>query len=191
MTVNFRGPYWVEILSHSIYAPHSQNICIKNWTPGGGYGDIENWDATTQPADTMIDALITLEKAFYPASYTFDGWLVWKQLLPTDVPLIVADKNIAVVGTNATPGNTKAVQATWTFRTTIGGIFKIVQLDMGNNNSFEKVKFAGLGADGLAFVQELEVVTNGWSGRDNARPNFFNQVAYTLNEKLRRSYREN
>lgn len=137
----------------------------------------------------MVENFIDIIAPFYPASYTFDGYTIYTMDTPTSPAIPRVQTALAVVGTNGTPGNTKAVQATWTWKTTLGGIFKVVNLDMGNNNSFERVTLSGLGAAGLALVAEVQSDGNGWAGRDGGQPTFFLQVSYTMNEKLRRAYR--
>jgi hypothetical protein len=184
-------PAFVEINYHSAYAPHKMTIPTLNWNPGGTAGDFETWAAGTIPADDMVEELIDLMKVFFPATVTFDSYIIYTKAAVEDPSIPRYAKSIAVVGTNATPGNSKAVQATWTVKCTDGSVAKIVMLDVGNNNSFVKVTQATVGADGLAFLAAWFASTNGWSGRKNFQPYFYLQTAYTLNEALRRQYHEN
>lgn len=181
-------PAFVQIAYHSAYAPHVMTIPTKAWTPDADYGLFETWAGGTIAADDMVENLILVMKPFFPATVIFDSFTIFTMDTPTSPAVPREFKTNNEPGTNATPGNSKAVQATWSFKTEENGIAKVVMLDMGNNNSFERVTQANVGASGLAFIAELTADTNGWSGRDNAQPTFFLQVSYTINEKLRRQY---
>lgn len=189
--VNSLSPAFVQIQYHSAYAPHVMTLPTLEWTPDADYGLFATWGAGTIAADDMIESLILKMVPFFPSTVVFDSWTIYTMADVEAQAIPRAFKTNNEPGTNATPGQTKAVQATWTFKTSEGGISKVVMLDMGNNNSFERVTQATVGGDGQAFIDEWTADTNGWSGRDNAQPVFFLQVAYTLNEKLRREYHLN
>jgi hypothetical protein len=192
MTVNSLSPYYVEINYHSAYAPHVMTMPLIGWSPGTDpTGDLELADGGSDVAGDVMLEYISLIAPFFPATVEWDYWTIFSMPTPTDTPIPVAAAASAVVGSNATPGNTKAVQATWTFKTNLGGIFKIVMLDMGNNNSFERVNFVNLGVAGTALVDYIVGDTSPFQGRDNGRPTFFMQIAYDLNDKLREQYHMN
>lgn len=181
-------PSFVQIAYHSVYAPHIATIPTLQWTPDSGYGLFETHAGSTIAADDMVEQLIDVLLPFYPSTVGFDSFTIFTMDTPTSPAIPRAFKTSAEVGSNGTPGNTKAVQGTWTFKTELGGISKIVLLDVGNNNSFEKVTQATVGVAGQAFIDEFTSDANGWAGRDGGQPVFFLQLAYTLNEKLRRNY---
>lgn len=181
-------PAFVQINYHSVYAPHVMTIPTLEWTPDAGYGLFETWAGGTIAADDMVEQLIDVMLPFFPASVGFDAFTIYTMASPTDQAIPRVFKTSAEVGSNGTPGNSHAVQATWTFKTDEGGISKLVMLDMGNNNSFERVTQATVGVAGQALIDEFTSDANGWAGRDNGQPTFFLQIAYTLNEKLRREY---
>ena len=60
---------------------------------------------------------------------------------------------------------------------------------MGSEASFDKL--SSVPGSGKVFEIDAVVtlVTNAWSGRDNAKPNTFVSETKTLNKKLRRAYR--
>ena len=184
-------PAYVRILYKSPYAPHVQTIPTRAFDQDAGtFGSFMNWNSVPVDAETMIDALIAAEKEFYGVGTNFYAWEIWSYPDEDSAPLLLSSKNIDVDGTSAAGAENKATQATWSFRTLAGGSFKIVNLDV-EVTDFEKVLSASLSGDETAFIAEVVSADNAWSGRDNARPGAFRQIAYTLNEKLRRNYYQN
>lgn len=181
-------PAFVQINYHSSFAPHVQTIPLKDWTPGAAGGDIETWAGGVVSGDSSIETLANLQEPFFPVTVLFDSFTIFTMATPTSPAIAQYSKVLTNVGTNITAAQTKAVQATWTMKTQEGGLFKLVQLDMNNGNSFAKINFAGLNAEAQALLAHLFSSTQGFAGRDGAKPSFFLQIAYTLNEKLRRSY---
>jgi len=163
-------------------------VPIKGWSPGANGGDIETWNGGTVSGDSMIETFIDLLEPFFPTTVAFDSFTIFTMATPTSPAIAQYSKVSSVVGTNATVAQTKAVQATWSMKTLAGGIFKLVMLDMNNGNSFAKILFSGLNAEAQALLDHLFDPDMGFAGRDGARPSFFLQIAYTLNEKLRRNY---
>lgn len=188
MTVHFKGPYWVEILYHSPYAPHVQTIPTLAWTPDAGYGLFATHDGGTIAADDMIEEFVEAQAPFYTAAVIFDSYTIFYQPTP-DVPSIpLSGKVLTTVGTNASTAFFKAKQATWTFKDTAGELVRYVQLDMQNGGGFDRVTSVGIAPEAQAFI---DLVTNpdyGYASRAGNRPSYFRQVAYTMNEKLRRQY---
>jgi hypothetical protein len=95
------------------------------------------------------------------------------------------------VGSAPTPGWYKAVQKTFTFRTNEFGTSKLVLLDAASFNTFNKqTTLSSGGPEDL--LRDYLGSADGWLlGRDGGKPTTFLQIAVTLNEKLRRSYRMN
>lgn len=185
---NFLGPYYVEINSHSVYAPHVQTIPTLAWNPGLTYGEFETWDGVGKAADDMVEELVDLQAEFFPASYVWDNFVIYHQPTPADPAIPLIGKVLTQTGTGPLSGTQKAVQATWSFKTVAGGLFKLTNLDVYASVDFQKTTPGNIGVEAQAVVAHVTSQGNGWSGRDNSRPSFFLQIAYTLNEKLRRQY---
>jgi len=176
---------------HSPYAPHVMTIPTLAWNPGVDGGEFETHAAGSIGGDEMIEAMIDKMKVFFAAAVTFDSFSIFTKTA-VDAPAIPRyAKALAVVGTNATPGNYKMVQSVWTAKCVNGSLAKINFMDVGNNNSFEKVTFATIGAGGTAFLDEWFASTNAWSSRQDSQPYFFLQASYGINDKLKREYHEN
>lgn len=188
MAPNFIGPWFVEINSHSAFGPHRQLIPTLQWTPGLTYGEFETWDAAGVQADDMIEQLVDTLTEFYPSSYEWDNFIVYNQPTPADPAIPMIGKVLTQVGAATSTAPSKAVQATWSFKTTLGGLSKLVLLDSYASADFAKVTPAAASPEVNAVIDEFTSVANGWAGRDNGRPSFFLQIAYTMNEKLRRQY---
>lgn len=192
MAPNSLAPAFVEIAYHSAFGSHVQTIPTLAWDPvGATYGFFDTHNGNTVDAETMIDAIVTLEAEFFPTTVIFDSWTVFTKadaLAPSN-PRV--QKNVNVAGTVAAPGWFKAAQATWTMKTDLFGEFKIVNLDVATLNAWDKITSATASADQIALIAALRDADMGWAGRDGGRPEFFQQIAFTLNEKLRREYRMN
>lgn len=191
MTVHSLAPAFVEISYHSAYAPHVMTIPTLDWTPGGTYGDFATWSSSSIAADAMIEALVDKLQPFFQATVIFDSFTVFTMEDATAPAIPRASKVLALNGTNIGVGEMKATQGTWSAKTEAGNVAKIVMLDYYHGGDFDRVDFSNVGVDGTAFLDEWFALTNGWSGRDNSRPYFFQQLSITLNEKLRRQYHMN
>lgn len=190
--VNRLFPSYFVVNSNSVHGYHRQTVPTSKWTNGGGaFGQFLAWDATQADAETMIDAFITAEAEFFPTTYTFTSWEIFDLDTPTTSPLLVRAKNVSIAGTVATPGWTKAAQAVWSFKSNLGGDIFYDMLDVATLNSFDKITSATASADQIAFIDLVTDDANGFAGRDNGQPNFFLQIAFGLNSKLRREYRMN
>lgn len=184
-------PAAVKISYHSAYAPHVQWVPTKAWNAGAGLGSFDVWGGGTIDAEDMIDEFILNQAAFFPNTVSFDTAEIFTFSAPGSPAFPRGGKALTQVGTSALSGNTKAVQATWTIKCTDASIFKIVQLDMQNGNSFEKVTFPALAGVAADFYDILIADTNGWQSRAGGQPDLFLQVSFTLNEKLRKQYHTN
>lgn len=189
MAENSLFPAFVELNYHSAYSPHVMTIPLKGWNPGVGFGDIDTWSGSSSPADTMIEDLVDKLVPFFPSSVVFDSFVIYTKATVDAQSIPRAAKTLGVSGTNITVGNNKAVQGTITAKTSLGGVAKIVLLDVQSGNSFERVTVPNYSAALEAFVNFWFGSAQGFAGRDGGQPYFFLQVSYTLNEKLRREYR--
>lgn len=191
MTVHDIGPFYAELAYHSAYAPHEMTIPVRQWSAGAGNGELLQRSGSLVDTDTIMGDFVDLLKAFFPASVSFDYFRIFSKPTPTSTPILVASGTLGVAGTNATAGWTKATTATFTFKTAVGNVAKIQLLDMGNNNSWDRVLFSTLGGDGLAFVNWYTGVENPFVGRDNEDVAYFEQISYDLNDALRKQYHMN
>lgn len=188
MTVHDLGPYWIEIYSHSVDAPHVMTLPLKGWSAGVDAGDLTKVGGGTVPALTAIQDFVDLLKPFYPTTYTFDYFFIYEKLTPTSVAIPAAGGQLTGNGDQLTPGWSRATQATFLFKTALGGLMKIVLLDFASNNNFAPINFAGLTGDALAFVNYMLGADCVFVGRDGADPQFFLKIAYKLNDELRKQY---
>lgn len=189
---NSPGPTQILINYHSAFGFHKMALNANEWhsTPDvNGSGAIEAWDATLIDTDDMVKALVTLFAPFFPATVSFDNYIVFTYASPTADPVPVASGALTTIGTSGTPGWSKAVQATLSFRTDLFGIAKIVFLDYDSQDSFDKTVIIPGGSPLEDLRDEFVLDTNGWSGRDGGRPDTYLSATVTLNEKLRKSYR--
>lgn len=184
-------PSYFKLYYTSAFGVHVQTVPTTQWSPSASpYGEFEAWSGGVADAETMIDAFVTAEADFFPTTVNFNTWEIYNFPDEDSLPLLVAAKNIDVDGTVVSPGNAQATQATWTFKTTLGNVFRIQQMDVAVG-SFAKITSAATSVDQIAFIGLVTDEDAGFSGRDNARPLLFRQISYTLNEKLRREYHLN
>jgi len=191
MAINSLYPAFVQIQYHSAYAPHVMTLPTTQWTPDLDYGTFACWDGSDKAADDMVEELVLLMVPFFKSTVQFDYWTVYTMADPTAPAIPRKGAAIGEPGTSAGTGWDKATQATWSFKTEDGGLSKVVMLDLETGGAFGKITPAGLTGDAAAFVAKWTADTEGWSGRDNSKPDFFLQISYTLNEKLRREYHLN
>jgi hypothetical protein len=190
---NSKGPYFVQYNYHSGFGPHSMQIPLRHWQPGGGgsvAGDVEDWDLTIQDADGMINSLSDLFLPFFTANVTFDNYVIFKQVGTDEIYTPVAGATLTgKIGTRTPPVWSEAVQYTLTWRSTSFGIFKIVFLDAESAGDFSKTSTLPGSGDLFNINTEVTSTANAFMARDNGRPSSFISMTKTLNEKLRKSYR--
>jgi hypothetical protein len=189
---NARGPYYFQLNSHSIYAPHTATVQTGNWTnatSAGGKGQFIDWNGDGQDALAMIEGYVDLLAPFYPTTYIFDNWTIFNQ--PFDPgPSFPRTSGVLTgkVGTDATPGWDKATQATLWWKTTGFGDMKIALLDFGSNDDFNKASTLTPGrlTDLNDYITDMAWA---FAGRDNNRPATFKSSTVKLNDELRKQYR--
>lgn len=186
-------PAFVKLDYVSPYAPHSMLLPTRAWLPTsitGNMGSYVAWNDDPIDAEEMIDALVAKLKVFHKPTTSFSLATIFTKPLETDPALPVAIKALAVVGTSAAVGASKAIQQTWNFRTAGTHPAKLTFLDapMGDNVEFDRVTLLGFNADALSLVNEFCDVANAWSGRDNTRVANAIGITFTVNEALRKQY---
>lgn len=190
--VNRLFPSYFVVNYSSAYGVHRQVVPTSQWSDSGGdFGSFVAWAGGGVDAESMIDAFVAAQAAFFLGTVNFFSWEIFDLATPTTAPLLVMAKNIDVDGTSGLAGWTKAAQATWSLKSDLGGDIRYVMLDVATGNAWDKITSASVSADQTAFLDLVTDDANGFAGRDGGRPNFFLQIAFTLNEKLRREYRMN
>ena len=193
MTPNSLFPAFVKVDYHSVFGVHSMVLPTRTWSPDGATvaGTFVDWDDNDTDADDMIQALVTLFLPFFIATTTFDLYTIYTMAAAGAKPVPVASAELGLDGTSVSTTWAKAVQKTFTFRTDLFGILKLVFLDCPSGNNFDRVNAFGADAATLAILAALSADTNAWSARDNGKPDTVVQQATTLNEALRKTYRMN
>lgn len=187
-------PAFVKVQYHSSWGQHVMTIPTLNWVTGGGEfasGQFVTWNDGAVEADVMINALVDEFLPFYPTSVVFDNYSIFTMASSTADPIPqysagFTDKD----GLVATPGWSKAVQFTVNWRSAAAGRARTVLLDVDSGDNFSKQHtLTGL-SDFSGILDQLSDNDLGWSAQDNSRITTFLSCTKTLNEKLRRQYRD-
>lgn len=194
MTHHSLYPAFVRINYTTPYAPHSMTLPTVPITFAVGDGTpqfVLRGLALPVSIASAVAAYVALVKTYYTSGTTFTDYVAFTMATTVAPPLPVAAGTLGTAGTGSltTDQDMKATQATWTFRTDAYGIFKIVMLDT-LVGSWDKITNGTLSS--VSALVNYVTSTNSWlAGRDGGRPVTFLQEAFTMNERLRRSYRMN
>jgi hypothetical protein len=191
---NSLSPAFVKIESSSPFAPHVMTIpsvpLIAAIGEAPPYFDLRGAEIDVN-VDTAINDFVNKLKPLFFSTYKWSSYTVFSQPGVGDTPVPVWSAALSQIGTSAEAGSVpaKAWQQTFTFRATDFTLFKLVLLDspiafgtdrqvnISGNVNYEALR---------AYVVAPET----WiASRGGGRPQTFLQLASTLNEKLRRSYR--
>jgi len=185
-------PSFVQVYYHSNFGPHVMTLPTRQWSPGLDQGTFSTWSATDHAADDMITALVTAFADLFTTNSEFDYYAIWNYPDEDALPEQVAFGELGIAGT-VTPGtiNTKAVQTTISWACDGGFLLKTCLMDSNAPAQFGKVNALGILTLIPDIVTEVTGAANGWASRAGTQPLFGKQIAYTLNEKLRRNYHEN
>nr|CRY96386.1 hypothetical protein [uncultured prokaryote] len=192
---NSLSPAFVKIEYTSAYAPHVMTVpsvpLIAAVGDAAPYFDLRGAEIDVSVVTAITDYVSVLKELFL-ASTVFNSATVFSQPSVGDAPVPVWSFPLGIVGTNgaATLSN-KAVQATYSFRATDFTIFKAVLLDVPVGAANDKVTAWPDGSIQDNLVEYITAPETWIASRGGGRPNVFLQTAFTLNEKLRRSYRMN
>lgn len=187
MAPNFLGPYWVQ-LNYTGFTPHSMTIPTKNWNPSGSIGTFDIWSGGTINALTMVQGLVTKLLPHFEATSSFNNYLIFKQLLPTDDVEPVAGGNFSgQIGTGVIGGWSAAVEKMFIARTSAFGLCKLDLLDASSGDNFNPVISPGV--TDQALIDEWFADSNGWCGRDGFQPTTFLKYTLNLNQQLRKAQR--
>lgn len=192
MAENSLYPSFGVVSYVSAYGSHKMTIPTRQWEVGlgtNGFGGYMGHDGTTvNDAEDMWVDLITDVAAFALSTLEFVNVTIYT-MASADAPRIpVTQIPLGIAGTGVATTQAKASQATWNFRTTSFGIFKLVLLDSPVGSGFEKTLPGSFGAPDLAVIGGLTDFTKAWAGRDGDPPANCHSKTYTLNEKLRKEY---
>jgi hypothetical protein len=191
MPVNSLYPAFVVIDYHSPYGSHKMTLPTREWTDevsAGGSGTFDAWTSAPRDAHDMVNDLANLIKPFFKPACSFDQYTIYTMSSPTAAPQPVAAQSLGIDGTSAQTAWDKAVQTTFSFRTSDFGTFKLVLLDAPCGNNFDKILSFDASPEAVAIFDYLKSDDEAWAGRDGGHINVMTQIAYTLNEKLRREY---
>lgn len=188
-------PAFVRIDYTSAYGVHSMTVPSVPVQNAGGADD--PWYFTLRGAELPVQVQIAVPdfvdviKIYFPNTVVFQAYTLFTKADADAAPQPRESKTLNIAGTNGGATWSKAVQQTWTWRTDEFGLFKLVFLDVASNNNFNRVA-AIVGGTADVDLHAYVTAPETWiAGRDGGRPNTFLQMAATLNEKLRRSYRMN
>jgi hypothetical protein len=194
MALNSLYPSFVVMDYHTNYGSHKMTLPCRQWVESaalGGSGSFESWVSGDVDADEMIQELVERLVPFWKAHGEFDLYTIYNYPTEESEPVPVATKAIGLNGTNAGTYWDKAVQTTFTFRTSAFGIMRLVMLDAMAPTSFDKILSFDASPEAVALFDILKSDDWAWAGRDNGHINVMTQISYTLNESLRRKYNMN
>jgi hypothetical protein len=162
-------------------------IPTKAWNTGAGSGTFDTWLGGTIDAVDMIEALVTVMLPFFNSTVVFDNWVIFEyaDAVSPGVP-VVGDSFTGMDGTDTGGTWAGAVETMLIARTAGFGIAKLVLLDSISDDDFNPVLTPTTRYTNL--ITEWFDQDNGWSGRDNTRPNNFIKATKNLNQKLRKEY---
>lgn len=188
MTPHELGPYWVQINYHSADAPHTMTLPVKGWNAGTGAGTFDIWAGGVIAVTTMLGNWVDLLCPLFNSDTQFDNFVVYRQLLPADLPNVVASSTfVAKIGTNTDASWAQAVEKIFTARTAAFNLCKISLLDCVSGDNFApRTTFT---ADESALMAAWVNDNNAYCGRDNAQPQTTLKVTTNLNQALRKAYR--
>lgn len=190
MTIHTLFPSFAKVAYHSAYAPHTQTIPTAQWlaTPNvGGAGAYPQWDTGTIDAKAMWDAYVALLQNVLPDTVTVDDILIYNMPEETSDPQPVAALSYGVPGLD-TGNGTPAAEATFSFRSTDFGLFKLVLLDITPSENFVPLKYPALSLANRNLIDFIMDEDNAISARDNTRPFQFINCTYGINDALHRKY---
>jgi len=191
MTENSLYPCFAKVHYRTFKAVHDQTIPLLNWfsTPNvNGSGSISQWDAGTVDVDDVIRGLVNLEKAVMPTTTNFTDYIIYTMADKDAVPQPVAQGLLNIDGTLA-DDPVAAAQATYTWRTSLFGISKLVLLDIAPPADYQDVLPADYSAGNIALNNWWVSADHGIAGRDGGQPNIPMKISYTLNNRLQKSYK--
>jgi hypothetical protein len=191
MTQHSLFPAYLKIGYHSAFGVHTMTIPTRAWNSVGITGDVGNfinWEDVPVDGEEMIDDLIAALAAGFEDTTIFDSATVYTFESEDSPPRPQGGKALAVAGSEAIPGTTKAVQNQLTMFDTSFNTFKLVALDAASYDVWNKRGPLALHTWETAVVAILTDTANGWSSRANLRPNIVRSAISKMNDELRKQY---
>jgi len=195
MTPGSLAPASVTLTYETAFAIHSLTYPTLVWDESlgtNGFGGYQAWNTDELDAQDEINGFVDLIKVFFKSTTSFLDATIYT-MTSADAPRLPRTAfQLDQVGTSAATGWEEATQQTWSFRDENFKPFKLVFLDtpMAASGFAKLTDFTGL-TDVLALETYVEGGAHAFQSRQNGKPAHLYQIAYTLNEKLRREYRMN
>lgn len=192
MTEHSLFPCSAQIFYRTVNAPHMMNVPLREWSPiSGGHpaGTNLDWTSTQVDTDTFMQAFADLLKPFYDTTTTFSHYIINTyddEFSPARPQIQKSFVTAAGTGGDTIP----AAQATFNYKTSNFGAFKLVMLDARVSSTFGKLTSLSSPAndDEIALNAFVLDPTSPFQGRDQFQVTAWHSITYTLNEKLRKSY---
>lgn len=193
MTPHTLWPCSVNIDYATGYSLHKMTIPLAEWSPvssGHPAGTNLAWNGSQVDTDDMVVGFIDLLRPLFPTTTLFRNYTI-NTYASVNAP---ARPRISFpIGVPAGTGSSiiPASQATFNFKSEGFFPFKLVLLDTKVSSTFQPLQVLVSPANDveIAIVNWLMDDVNAFSARDNTKPTTFERITYTLNEKLRKSYR--
>src|SRR4029453_11902389 len=192
MTVHSLFPCSVNIFYRTVNAPHMMTIPLTEWSPisvGHSAGTNLDWTAAQVDTDDTIQDFIDLIKAFFDTTTTFNHYTI-NTYEDADAPARPQVTKAITTGAGTGTDTIPAAQATFNYKTTAFGTFKIVLLDARVSATFNPLDtlVSPANDDEIAVNAFVMDNTTPFGGRDGFQVSVWKRNTYTLNEKLRASY---
>lgn len=187
---NSLAPAFGRIAMHTAYGIHTLTHQLFGVIAAGLGTQVVTADGTNVLASTVFPDLVDLFLPFFPTTAVFDSFTLFSKPTPADLPVPVFSAGFTgKIGTSSSPGWTKAVQTTTTWRTANVGLLKLVFLDSASGDTFDPILSAAADPSTDDLDQYMRSDDCIVSGQDNSRAVTFIRQTSTLNEKLRKQYR--
>jgi hypothetical protein len=193
MTISTLYPAFVQTVYSSAYAAsHILNLGLRDWQGGVDTG-VElglstSWNEGNANVLTDLQDLFDVLITQWPATVSILRSTVFTIEEPGGVARPRASyTHTALVGTDATPGVTKAVQKTFTMYDTLFNHVRIQLMDAASNDNWAKQTdwSASPASDLIAVFGDAD---RAFASRKGHRPNVGISIINKFNDKLRHSY---
>ena len=183
-------PAFVVIDEHSEFGLHKRTVPTRAWTGTTGTpGEYSAWGGSVVSGDVMIEWLVDVLKDTMVTTYNFDAYTIYTMASPTSAPQPPYQATLDVAGVLTAADAVPASQGTMSFRTAAFGKFKLTFLDAIPSGDFRPQLPGGFTAAQTAIADVLSSNAFAWAARDGSQIGDPMRLTWTLNEKLRKSYR--
>lgn len=193
MAPNSLSPASAVISYHTLFGAHKMTIPTSEWFPTSITGELGSYldhDGDPLDAEDMWTDFCNLLKPLVLTTTVYDSVTVYTMATPTSPNIPRRTVALGITGTNTSELKSEAQSATFNFKTSDNGDFKIVLLDQPfGNNGFNAEHPADFVADVIALANFVTGRDTAILGRDDSIPNELRKATYDLNEKLQKQYR--